>query len=102
MPFSPITSEPMKRLYLLAPAGARVAVVETRGLAEADERDEPAQEAVGLVERDDVVDHAPAHQPEVAGVRRDLDVGDALDHAVAERGDDALGSVSPSRVRRCA
>ena len=28
MPFSPITSEPQKRLYLLVPADPRVAVVE--------------------------------------------------------------------------
>ena len=46
---------------------------------------------MALLERDDVVDDAAAHETEVAGVRRDLDLGDAGDDPVAERRDDALG-----------
>ena len=72
-----MTIDPRTRLYFAVPAARGSRSYWHRGLAEADERDEPAQEAVGLVERDDVVDHAPAHQPEVPGVRRDLDLGDA-------------------------
>ena len=80
-----------ERVVLRLAGLAGVAVVEHRCLAEADEADESAQEAMGLVERDDVVDHAAGHQAEVAGVRRDVDLGDAVDDLVAQRGDNPLG-----------
>ena len=72
-------------------AGPRIAVVEDGRLREADERDEAAEEAVRLVQAQDFVDRAAAHQPEIPGIGWDLDLRDALDHAVAERGDEALG-----------
>ena len=59
----------------------------------------PRRKPCASFERDHVVDDAPAHQPEVAGVRRDVDLGDALDHPVADRRDDALGAAS--RPRAC-
>ena len=82
---------------------ARVAVEGDGGLLEADERDQPAQEAVRLAEAAQLVDHAPVDQPEVAGVARDLDVAEPVDHPVADHGDDALRPASrPCARRRCA
>ena len=55
-----------------------------------------------LLERHDVLDDAPAEQPEVASVGGDLDLGDPRNHPVADLRDDPLDSGSPSRLRRCA
>ena len=48
-----------------------------------------------LLQRDDVLDDAATQQPEIAGVRRDVDLADAPDYAVAERRDDPLGQRLP-------
>ena len=94
-PVHPDHERAEEAVVLAVAGGARVAVVEHRGLLEADQRHQPAQEAVFLAQRDHVVDHTPAHQPEVPGVGGDLDVGDALDDAVADRRDDPLGQRLP-------
>ena len=73
------------RERILGRAGiARIAIVLDADLLEADPCNQSAQEAVvlaGVLER---VDHAPAHQPEVAGVERDRDVRQAARDAVEQ------------------
>ena len=59
-------------------------------LFEADDGDHAAQEAVGLLELHDFEDDSPGHEPEVAGIGRDLHVGDFVDHLVAAAGDELL------------
>ena len=53
---------------------------------------------MGLVEAQHLVDDASAHQPEVARVRGDVDLGDPPDDPVAEGGDDPLGQRSRRRA----
>ena len=48
-----------------------------------------------LLECDDVVDDAPAHEAEVASVRWDFDLGDPIDHFVPHPGNDPLGQRLP-------
>ena len=66
------------------------AVVDDRHLPEADPGDHAADEARLLGQRQQGVERAPAHQPEIAGVERDLDLGEAREQAVEELGGAAL------------
>jgi hypothetical protein len=65
---------------------ARLAIVEQGRLLEADPGDHPANEAVLFRHPVQLVQHAAAHQPEVAGVERDLEVGDAVQQPIEQRG----------------
>ena len=65
-------------------------IVEHARLPEADEADEAAKETMTLLQRDDVIDHATAHQAKIARVRRNLDLRNSNDQPVPDRGDHAL------------
>ncbi len=65
---------------------ALLPVVDERHLAEADPGDHPADEARLLGKRQEGVERAARHQPEVAGVEWDRRVGDAIEHAIEGRG----------------
>ncbi len=67
---------------LRPPAGARLAAVGDGGLREADPDRHAAQEAVALRHRQQRVERRAVHQPEVAGVVRELDPRDLGEHAV--------------------
>ena len=71
----------LERIFGLA-GEALCAVVGERHLPEADPRDHAADEARLLGHREQCVERAAAHQPEVAGVERDVDLGRAREQPV--------------------
>src|SRR6185369_2061867 len=60
------------------------AVEQDRSLFEADQGHQSAEKPMTFPKTIDFVDHAPAHQAEVAGVGRNRRVGDAVDYLVTE------------------
>jgi len=71
---------------------ARRTVIQHRDGREADPGKQPLHEAVLLAQRQQRIDGAAAHQPEIAGVRRQLHLAaDALHQAVEGRGGRLLG-----------
>src|SRR5690349_20071596 len=67
-----------------------LALVLDHRLPKAGQRDQSAQEPVRLPQAAQLLDDAPAHDAEVAGVRGYLDIGDAVYQRIAERRDRAL------------
>ena len=95
-------SEPSEPVVVALARMARRAIELDGGLLEADERDETAQEAVGLLETVELVHHPTVEQPEIARVRGIGTSANLLMIGVADLGDRALDHVSPVRLRRCA
>ena len=80
---------------------ARVAVVVHRGLAKPHPGEQPLHEAGALRHAAQGLHHAPVHEPEVAGVARDVHLADAVQQAVEQaRGgalDGGLAVAHPAR-----
>jgi hypothetical protein len=81
------------------PAGPRIAAVRHRRLREADPDGHAAQEARPLGHRQQRVERRPVHQPEVAGVVRELDPREPREHAVEPaRGGDLEARLAGARL----
>jgi len=57
------------------------------GLTQAGERDETPQKAMGLAKASQFFNDAAADNAKIAGVARDVDIGDFIDERVAQRRD---------------
>ena len=62
-----------------------IPVVQHGRLVVADPRDQASHEPALLLQALQIVDHAPRHQPEVAGVHRNVDRRHAADEAIEQR-----------------